>query len=600
MITPKASTRSLAPLALWTCGQGILRALTKSTTAVLGLVEADADDLEARVVIGAIGRLEPGQLGDAGPAPGRPEVEQDVLAAVGVAADGPALDVLGRERRAPSCRPGPAASGRPGPSGAGSGCRRTDRAAPRTPGGRCRTRPRRSPRRRTSRRSSAANSSCSFWSSPLISSRNRASASSKRPAWARAIVRTICASALTGPSGSDLRYCRPRSSTSANQSCSIALLKRAAYAWSRSSALGCCRRYSASSRIKARSCLAWISATLAAGGSAPRAAGAATTANPASSGAMQADVGSHGIGPQRATGEGWSCDGDDPSSVPRLSGACEPRTSAGDRSGRGGRPGRPTAGPARRRAAARAGRTRVSSREQVAPLGAAELPLVAGEERRAAPLAHPPRQAGVGGQARQRRDQAVDVAAVDGDAAAGRADRVGRLAVLAGRRRRPAGPPPSRRRACPARRSPSSRAASRSGARRPSTARRAAAPAARSRGTGCSAGPRARCAALTSASRGPSPDEEEDDVAIGRGAAGPPRGTRRTSGPGRGCPSTSPRRHRPGPATCAAGSARAGSGRSRRDGSRPGSSRSDRRATPLSAIRSAMYGPSTTTRSAWR
>ena len=65
----------------------------------LGLVEADADDLEAGVVIGAIGRLEPGQLGDAGRAPGRPEIDQDVLAAVGVEADGLSLDVLGRERR---------------------------------------------------------------------------------------------------------------------------------------------------------------------------------------------------------------------------------------------------------------------------------------------------------------------------------------------------------------------------------------------------------------------------------------------------------------------------------------------------------------------
>ena len=54
----------------------------------LGLVQADADDLEAGVVIGAVGRLQPRQLGDAGRAPGRPEIDQDVLAAVGVEANG--------------------------------------------------------------------------------------------------------------------------------------------------------------------------------------------------------------------------------------------------------------------------------------------------------------------------------------------------------------------------------------------------------------------------------------------------------------------------------------------------------------------------------
>ncbi len=48
----------------------------------------------------------------------------------------------------------------------------------------------------------------------------------------------IWARALTGPSGSDFKYCPARFSTSVNQSCSMALLKRAAYAWSRSSALG--------------------------------------------------------------------------------------------------------------------------------------------------------------------------------------------------------------------------------------------------------------------------------------------------------------------------------------------------------------------------
>ena len=54
----------------------------------LGLVQADADDLEAGVVIGAVGGLQPGQLGDAGSAPGRPEIDQDVLAAIGVEPDG--------------------------------------------------------------------------------------------------------------------------------------------------------------------------------------------------------------------------------------------------------------------------------------------------------------------------------------------------------------------------------------------------------------------------------------------------------------------------------------------------------------------------------
>ena len=63
----------------------------------LGLVEADADDLEAGIMIGAVGRLQPGKLGDAGSAPGRPEIDQDVLAAVGVEPDGLALDVLARE-----------------------------------------------------------------------------------------------------------------------------------------------------------------------------------------------------------------------------------------------------------------------------------------------------------------------------------------------------------------------------------------------------------------------------------------------------------------------------------------------------------------------
>ena len=111
----------------------------------------------------------------------------------------------------------------------------------------------------------------------------------------------IWASALTGPSGSALRYCRPSSSVSANQSCSIALLNSAAYAWSRSTALGFLARYSDSSRMKARSCLAWISATLA-GGSPHR---KPATWPPVTNriGTQRGDCVSHRIGPHR-TGVG--------------------------------------------------------------------------------------------------------------------------------------------------------------------------------------------------------------------------------------------------------------------------------------------------------
>ena len=89
----------------------------------LGLVQADADDLEPGIVIGAIGGLQPGKLGDAGSAPGRPEIDQDVLAAVGLEADGLALDVLARERRgglADLVQPLQVALA---PSAAGWGCR---------------------------------------------------------------------------------------------------------------------------------------------------------------------------------------------------------------------------------------------------------------------------------------------------------------------------------------------------------------------------------------------------------------------------------------------------------------------------------------------
>ena len=54
----------------------------------LVFVEADADDLEAGVVVGAIGRLQAGQLGETGSAPGRPEIDQDVLAAIVSQTDG--------------------------------------------------------------------------------------------------------------------------------------------------------------------------------------------------------------------------------------------------------------------------------------------------------------------------------------------------------------------------------------------------------------------------------------------------------------------------------------------------------------------------------
>ena len=75
---------------------GDLPRLDEVDHGILRLVEADADDLEARVVIGAIRRLEPRQLGDAWPAPGRPEVQR------------------GRTCRG-SCRCGSSGPGCPGP-----------------------------------------------------------------------------------------------------------------------------------------------------------------------------------------------------------------------------------------------------------------------------------------------------------------------------------------------------------------------------------------------------------------------------------------------------------------------------------------------------
>ena len=63
------------------------------------LVEADADDLESVSAIGAVGGLQPGKLADARSAPGGPEIDQDVLAAVGLEPHGLSFDVFHRERR---------------------------------------------------------------------------------------------------------------------------------------------------------------------------------------------------------------------------------------------------------------------------------------------------------------------------------------------------------------------------------------------------------------------------------------------------------------------------------------------------------------------
>ena len=144
------------------------------------------------------------------------------------------------------------------------------------------------------------------------------------------------------------------------------------------------------------------------------------------------------------------------------------------------------------------------------------------------------------------------------------------------------------------------RAASRSGGRRPARARRAAARAGSSRAAGCCRAPR------PPSPRGPRP------------AAG--RRRRR----GRRCRSRSRSRRAAsrnssnavGQAEVArvhrdelvrqperargAGARRGAAGRSRRGGSRRGSSTSRSRRTRFAAIRSAMYGPSTTTLSAWR
>ena len=127
----------------------------------------------------------------------------------------------------------------------------------------------------------------------------------------------------------------------------------------------------------------------------------------------------------------------------------------------------------------------------------------------AAELAHPIGPVGVGGQAAQGLDQAVDVAQADGQAAAGLADRVGRLAVLRADEQRGsarghravelAGDDDAR----------SSPDASRSGGRRPARATRAAARAGSSRAAGCCPALRVSCAARTSASRGPSPTKRK-------------------------------------------------------------------------------------------
>ena len=84
---------------LWSCGQGSLRTFTKSVTAVRGLVEADTEDLEPRVMVLAIGVLKSRQLADARRAPGGPEIDQDVLSPERFQPDGLAGEVLGLEAR---------------------------------------------------------------------------------------------------------------------------------------------------------------------------------------------------------------------------------------------------------------------------------------------------------------------------------------------------------------------------------------------------------------------------------------------------------------------------------------------------------------------
>ena len=49
-------------------------------------------------VIGAVGRLQPGKFADARTAPGRPEIDQDVFAAVGVEPHSLSFDVFHGER----------------------------------------------------------------------------------------------------------------------------------------------------------------------------------------------------------------------------------------------------------------------------------------------------------------------------------------------------------------------------------------------------------------------------------------------------------------------------------------------------------------------
>ena len=63
------------------------------------VVETDADDFEAGIVISAVGGLEARQLGNARRAPGGPEINEDVLAAVGRQADRFSRDVFRIKRR---------------------------------------------------------------------------------------------------------------------------------------------------------------------------------------------------------------------------------------------------------------------------------------------------------------------------------------------------------------------------------------------------------------------------------------------------------------------------------------------------------------------
>ena len=65
-MTPKARPGRPSELRVVDLGPGDVADLDEIGDGRLVLIQADADDLEAGVVIGAIGGLEAGQLGDAG------------------------------------------------------------------------------------------------------------------------------------------------------------------------------------------------------------------------------------------------------------------------------------------------------------------------------------------------------------------------------------------------------------------------------------------------------------------------------------------------------------------------------------------------------